>query len=184
VCLGEKSGCTATTPAGALENAGDVTASGRDLYVGSLQAISLLTLSSTGKPTFQGCIGNLAGCTTTTPAGALANAQGLAVRGQDLYATSVSSNALSYLTRITPTATITQATIDQKAHEATFKFTASGTTTGFECALVRGQGATPTFAGCKSPKTYAHLTAGAYTFEVRAVSAAGTGPIAKHKFTI
>ena len=99
LCVGEKSGCAATSPAGALDNAGRLLVSGHDLYAASLYGISHLTLGSTGKPSFQGCIGKLAGCAKTTPSRALRNATGLALRDTDLYVTSVSGNALSYLTK-------------------------------------------------------------------------------------
>ena len=80
LCVGEKSGCAATSPAGALDNAGRLLVSGHDLYAASLYGISHLTLGSTGKPSFQGCIGKLAGCAKTTPSRALRNATGLALR--------------------------------------------------------------------------------------------------------
>ncbi len=98
LCVGEKSGCTSTVPAGALDNAGDLLVDGQNLYVTSAYGIIRLTLGSTGAPSFQDCLGDLAGCTATTPSGALDYASGMAISGQNLYVTSPSGNALSHLT--------------------------------------------------------------------------------------
>ena len=74
--------------------------------------------------------------------------------------------------------TITKAKINKKKHKATFKFRASGTITGFQCALARSKGkhhkaGKLVFRACSSPKTYKHLKHGRYKFEVRAVNSAG-----------
>jgi hypothetical protein len=59
--------------------------------------------------------------------------------------------------------------------KARFKFKAIGSSTGFECALVKGH-RKPKFKKCRSPKTYRHLRARKYTFEVRALNSAGRDP--------
>jgi hypothetical protein len=82
-----------------------------------------------------------------------------------------------------------KAKIDGKQHSAKFTFSATGAT-GFQCALIKQpknkheKSPKPDFKGCSSPKTYKHLKAGKYTFEVRARSSVGTGPASKHTFTI
>jgi hypothetical protein len=89
-----------------------------------------------------------------------------------------------------PDTKITSRKINKKKHTAKFAFKAVGTATGFKCALVKApkkghKAAKARFAGCKSPKTYKHLKHGKYTFEVRAVNAAGTDPTpAKAKFKV
>ena len=52
---------------------------------------------------------------------------------------------------------------------ATFTFSGTNTTTGFECKLDAGA-----YAVCTSPKTYNSLTAASHTFSVRAMNAGGT----------
>lgn len=79
---------------------------------------------------------------------------------------------------------VTHAKINKTKHTASFTLTASGTVTGFQCALVK-----PTkkkekhhrkpkvvFSPCSSPKVYRHLKRGSYTFEVRAVNSTGHDP--------
>jgi hypothetical protein len=79
---------------------------------------------------------------------------------------------------------ITKAKINKTKHTGSFTFAASGTVTGFQCALVK-----PTtkkgkhhgkpkvvFSPCSSPKTYRHLKRGRYTFEVRGVNSTGHDP--------
>jgi predicted phage tail protein len=77
-------------------------------------------------------------------------------------------------TLLPPTGTrIAKAKINRKKHRASFRFTASGTVTGFQCALVGPGHRKLKFASCKSPKTYKHLKHGRYKFEVRAVNSSG-----------
>jgi hypothetical protein len=88
-----------------------------------------------------------------------------------------------------PNTKITKAKINSKAGKATFKFKAVGTASTFQCALKKPakhrKASKLRFKSCKSPKTYKHLEPGKYTFEVRAVSAAGRDPSpAKKKFKI
>jgi hypothetical protein len=95
-----------------------------------------------------------------------------------------------FVTQLPPGTKITKAKISSKHHQAAFSFKAIGTATRFQCALVRTPKAhhkkpKPTFKACRSPKTYKHLKPGKYTFEVRALNAAGANPTpAKKSFTI
>lgn len=84
-----------------------------------------------------------------------------------------------------PRTTITRVTINAAHRTAKFGFRA-GVATGFRCALLKPalRHAKPRFARCHSPKSYAHLRLGKYVFEVRAISPAGAGPVARHRFTI
>lgn len=67
---------------------------------------------------------------------------------------------------------------------ATFRFTAGGSSTGFQCALHK-KGKRAKFTGCRSPKRYGNLAEGRYTFEVRAVGADGDDATpAKRSFRI
>jgi DNA-binding beta-propeller fold protein YncE len=107
-CIGDRPGCTTTSPAGALDGAETVavTTDGRHLYVASGgrsgmpggNAVSHFTIGSFGDLSFAGCIGHLAGCTGTYPAGALDGAYGVAVTadGAHLYATSDYGNVVSH----------------------------------------------------------------------------------------
>jgi hypothetical protein len=69
--------------------------------------------------------------------------------------------------------------INSKTHSATFRFKATGKSTGFRCALVRRptrKGAktpAPKYSACRSPKTFKHLKPGSYVLRVRAVGPGG-----------
>jgi hypothetical protein len=69
--------------------------------------------------------------------------------------------------------------ISRRRHTASFRFSASGKASGFQCALVKTpkhrskKASKPRYAACRSPKTYEHLGRGAYVFYVRAVNSAG-----------
>ena len=85
-----------------------------------------------------------------------------------------------------PATRITKATIKKKDGRATFRFGAVGTTTAFQCRLVRPKPKgrkrpRAAFSACASPKTYLHLKPGRYTFEVRALNSAGpdSTPVAR-----
>ena len=83
-----------------------------------------------------------------------------------------------------PTTKLSSSTIKQKTGTVSFSFSSSGGSSGYQCALFRGR-RHPNFKSCRSPKTYKHLKAGNYTFEVRAVGPAGPDPSpAKKKFTL
>lgn len=77
-----------------------------------------------------------------------------------------------------PPQTNLKATINRKARRATFHLRGTESTTGFQCKLVR-PGRKPAkvrFAGCGRSRPYKHLAPGRYTFEARAVNAAGPDP--------
>ena len=82
-----------------------------------------------------------------------------------------------------PVAKITKAKIRRKRHTARFSFKATPRGTGFKCALISKQHRKPRWRRCRTPKIY-HLKRGKYVFEVRAVSAAGLGPVVKRRFRI
>ena len=69
--------------------------------------------------------------------------------------------------------------ISSKNHSATFRFKATGDSTGFQCALVRKptrKGAktpSPKYSSCGSSKTFKDLKAGKYEFYVRAIGPGG-----------
>jgi hypothetical protein len=83
---------------------------------------------------------------------------------------------------------ITKVKINSKRHTAKFSFTATGTASSFQCALVRKskhhKKPRPHFKSCKSPKSYSHLKPARYTFEVRPVTAAGPGTPATSSFNV
>ena len=79
---------------------------------------------------------------------------------------------------------ITKAKIKRQKGKATFRFTAPGAITGFECALVKrdgGKNKKPHFSKCGSPKAYKNLKPGRYTFRVRARDILGADPVAARK---
>jgi hypothetical protein len=83
-----------------------------------------------------------------------------------------------------PNTKISSAKVSSKKQKARFKFKAIGSSSGFQCALVKRH-RKPKFKKCRSPKTYRHLRAGKYIFEVRALSSAGIDPTpAKRRFKI
>ncbi|MGD0197593.1 MAG: hypothetical protein ABSC56_06775 [Solirubrobacteraceae bacterium] len=86
-----------------------------------------------------------------------------------------------------PGTTLADAAIRQKQHSAVFMFTATGSATSFQCALVRKPQATrkhkhpktpvPSYGTCSAPKTYRHLKPGQYIFYVEAVGPGGISPV-------
>jgi Tol biopolymer transport system component len=75
-----------------------------------------------------------------------------------------------------PNTSVGKPKIDKKHHRVTFKFSASGTASGFQCALVKlrkGHKARPHYKNCHSPKTYEGLAFAKYKFYVRAFNGAG-----------
>jgi uncharacterized repeat protein (TIGR02543 family) len=85
-----------------------------------------------------------------------------------------------------PDTQITKASISSKKHTAAFRFTATGTASGFQCELRRTKPHKSTgFKACRSPKSYKHLKPGRYTFEVGAGGPGGPDPTpAKKNFKI
>jgi DNA-binding beta-propeller fold protein YncE len=112
---------------------------------------------------------------------------------QSSVATSVASLPVTTTTTTTTTTTptppklprtrITKAVISSKHRDAKFSFRAIGSATGFRCALVKPHHR-PAFSSCRSPKSYRDLKPASYTFEVRALNAAGNGPAATKRFKI
>ena len=80
-----------------------------------------------------------------------------------------------------PDTVITHARIKKNKQKATFSFRAIGTTTGFQCELIRSKKrrrrkSNAQFSSCASPARYMHLKPGRYKFEVRGVNSAGPDP--------
>jgi hypothetical protein len=75
--------------------------------------------------------------------------------------------------------------VDAGARTATFRFKASGSSSGFDCALARSPARPPRYYRCSSPKSYRALAAGSYVFEARAVGVGGadSSPVS-FRFTI
>lgn len=98
-CFGNLAGCTPTTPAGALNGINDLVVDGSHLYAANYLGnnVSHFLVQDDGELVFAGCIGNLAGCTTTNPATTLSGVSGIAKQGSHLYAAS-DSNSLSHFT--------------------------------------------------------------------------------------
>jgi hypothetical protein len=94
-CIGDRSGCTQTNPADALDSADGVAVKGSNLYVTAGSEVSHLTLDTSGHPTFDGCIGDRTGCTQTNPSGALDSVNGVTARGSTLYVSTLTG--VSYL---------------------------------------------------------------------------------------
>jgi Divergent InlB B-repeat domain/PQQ-like domain len=90
---------------------------------------------------------------------------------------------------IRPNTKITKAKVDKNRGRATFGFSGTGGARSFQCRLIgpakEHRRPKPSFKPCSSRKTFKHLGPGRYTFEVRALNAAGTDPTpAKRRFTI
>jgi hypothetical protein len=85
---------------------------------------------------------------------------------------------------VPPNTKISSAKVSSRKQMAKFKFKATGSSSGFECALVKRH-RRPKFRKCRSPKTCRRLRVGKYTFEVRALGSAGVDPTpAKRRFKI
>jgi hypothetical protein len=83
-----------------------------------------------------------------------------------------------------PDTKITTSTINKSKHSATFSFKAPGYASGFQCELAK-KGKKASYSSCISLNTYKSLSAGSYTFRVRAVNLAGHDPApATHGFTL
>jgi hypothetical protein len=119
---------------------------------------------------------------TATPAsGSTASLSGPGCSGATTCTVTVNSATAitATFTLLRPSHTrIIKAKIDKKKHTASFTFTASGTLTGFQCALLppktKGHKRPRLrFRACTSPRIYRHLKHGGYKFEVRAVNSIG-----------
>jgi DNA-binding beta-propeller fold protein YncE len=111
-CIGQLTECTATSPAGAVSQPRSVAVSpdGKSAYVASANAIDVFSRdTTTGALTFTSCIGQLAGCTTTTPAGAVFGAESVVVSpdGKSVYAASYNAGAIDVFSRDTTTGALT-----------------------------------------------------------------------------
>jgi hypothetical protein len=78
-----------------------------------------------------------------------------------------------------PITVIERTHVNATAHVASFVLRASGTPSGFQCALVRRSGntatiASPRYGACGAVSVYRHLATGRYTFYARAVDSAGS----------
>jgi hypothetical protein len=170
--------CTATVSGAAAVPTGTVafTTSGS----GAFTPASSCTLGPTGAVT--------AACQVTyTPSAAGVVSISLAYPGDVNHGPSAGAAALDVTPPFVPrpNAKIDKAKVNSKKGTATFKFNAVGAATGFQCALVSKKHKKPKFKKCRSPKTYKRLTQGKYTFEVRALGAAGVDPSpAKKTFKI
>ncbi len=103
-CIGEESGCTATTPTKALEGAASVAVSpdGASAYVGAQSSLDVFERNtSTGALTFQHCIGELSGCTSTSPAEAVVGLRSVTVSadGRSVYASNGAFGMLDLFAR-------------------------------------------------------------------------------------
>jgi acyl-homoserine-lactone acylase len=85
-----------------------------------------------------------------------------------------------------PAVRIRKARISRKHRTATFRFRATPKASRFQCALIRHakHKHKSRFSRCRSPRTYRHLRRGRYTFEVRGLSRAGAGRVARRAFRI
>lgn len=84
-----------------------------------------------------------------------------------------------------PQTKLQKAQIKADEGKATFRFKASGSLSGFRCALTSNKRKKSKFRACRSPKTYRKLAAGTYTFKVRAIGPGGRDATpARKRFTI
>ena len=101
------------------------------------------------------------------------------------------SHVTAVVTPPAPNTVLTAATIERNLAGVSFRFRASGSSTGFQCALVRKPLAPragtppPAYARCRAPVAFAHLAPAAYVFYVRSVGPGGPDRTpAKYAFTI
>jgi len=100
-CIGNpQHGCTPVTPGGAVGGAGGLLAApgGRDLYASAANAVSHFRIDQYGNLAYAGCIGDVAGCTATSPAGALdgAHAPAVTAGGADMYVPGQGGSVVSH----------------------------------------------------------------------------------------
>jgi hypothetical protein len=90
-CIGQLTGCTVTNPADAGNDTLELTMTpnGKNLYAASRSGndVEHFRIGAGGVLTFAGCIGNHAGCISTSPVGALNSIWGIKIapNGTDLY---------------------------------------------------------------------------------------------------
>ncbi len=114
-CIGDLSGCTGTTPAGALDGADAVTVSpdGTSVYVAANGAIDWFARNrSGGTLAFEGCIGDPSkapGCTATNPAAAVDAPDSVAMSpdGTSVYAAAYGSAVIDWFARDTSSGALT-----------------------------------------------------------------------------
>ena len=103
-CIGARLGCAPTMPTSALGGAAGLAfnPAGTRLYVAAFDAglVSALAIDAAGNPTLSGCVGDVANCPDTDPAGILNGAFRVAVSpdGLGLYAVSRLSDAVTHAT--------------------------------------------------------------------------------------
>jgi len=113
-CIGQHTGCEKTTPAKAVERpeAIGVSPDGTSVYAGSDGSNAVDEFSrntSTGKLEFEGCIGQLSGCTSTSPGAAITGPTSIAfsANGASVYVASASASAVDEFSRDTSTGALT-----------------------------------------------------------------------------
>ncbi len=110
-CNGELAKCTPTTPTDAVDEPESVAVSpdGSNVYVGSFAMDTFSRNTATGALTSTGCIGDVGGCTPTTPTAALNELESVAVSpdGSNVYATSVDASVVDTFARNTATGALT-----------------------------------------------------------------------------
>lgn len=182
----------------------------QDVFVNSIQASSLSpTLSVSASGTGTGKVsgpgidcpvdctekyadGTTVSLTATADAGSALSGFGGACSGATCSVTLNGNQSVS----ATFTANAPETKIDKakiKGDKATIKFSATGLSTGFQCALKKPKkpkkaaaaAAKVKFKTCKSPRKYTNLKPGKYKFSVRAVGPGGTDASpAKKRFKI
>jgi 6-phosphogluconolactonase (cycloisomerase 2 family) len=111
-CIGEESGCTSTTPSKALEGADAVAVSpnGASAYVGAEGSLDVFERNtSTGALTYKHCIGELSGCTSTSPTKAVVGVRSVSVSadGHSVYASNGAFGTLDSFEREASTGALT-----------------------------------------------------------------------------
>jgi hypothetical protein len=101
------------------------------------------------------------------------------------------SHVTAVVEPLAPNTLLSAETIDAGTASARFRFRATGSSTGFQCALVRKPAVggvktpPPGYAACGASITFRHLSPGRYVFYVRAVGAGGADRTpATYAFTI
>jgi hypothetical protein len=104
--------------------------------------------------------------------------------------TNADQTVIATFTLLAPNTKIAGEKVSSRKRKATFKFKAIGTSTGFQCALIKHpkrhhKKPRPSYRLCRSPKSYTRLKPGRYTFLVRAFNVTASDPTpATRSFTI